>query len=97
MGDFNSEPDTERIIALKKEMNDSRDISEEKPFGPAGTFNDFKHNEAVTKLIDYIFISKDAKLKVKKYAVLSNSKDLKYPSDHFPVYVELSYKKKCEK
>lgn len=97
MGDFNSEPDAERIVNLKKVMNDSRDVSEEKPFGPVGTFNDFKHNEAVTKLIDYIFISKDADLKVKKYAVLSDSKDLKYPSDHFPVYVELIYKKKGEK
>lgn len=97
MGDFNSEPDTERIIDLKKEMNDCRDISEEKPFGPSGTFNDFKHYEPVTKLIDYIFISKNAKLKVKKYAVLSDSKDLKYPSDHLPVYIELSYQKKCEK
>ena len=32
------------------------------------------------------------KFKVKKYAVLSDSKDLKYPSDHLPVYVEISYK-----
>jgi len=91
MGDFNSEPDNERIADLKKEMNDCREISEEKPFGPSGTFNAFKHNEAVTKLIDYIFISKNANLKVKKYAILSDSKDLKYPSDHLPVYVELTY------
>jgi hypothetical protein len=31
-------------------------------------------------------------LKVKKYAVLSDSKDLKYPSDHLPVYVEINFK-----
>lgn len=93
MGDFNSEPNTDRIIALKKEMNDCRDISVEKPFGPSGTFNGFKHNEPVVKLIDYIFLSKDNLFKVKKYAVLSDSKDLRYPSDHLPVYVELIYKK----
>ena len=92
MGDFNSIPSTERIIELKKEMNDSREISESKPFGPSGTFNGFKHNEPVTDLIDYIFISKNEKLKVKKYAVLSDSKDLRYPSDHLPVYVELYYR-----
>jgi endonuclease/exonuclease/phosphatase family metal-dependent hydrolase len=92
MGDFNSEPSTDRIIALKKVMNDSREISEEKPFGPSGTFNGFKHNEPVTLLIDYIFISKNNKFRVKKYAVLSDSKDLKYPSDHLPVYIEISYK-----
>ena len=91
MGDFNSEPNTERIIDLKKVMNDTREISENKPFGPSGTFNGFKHNEAVTERIDYIFVSKNNTFKVKKFAVLSDSKDLKYPSDHLPVYVELSY------
>lgn len=73
-------------------MDDCRDVSEESPFGPTGTFNGFKHNEPVTKLIDYIFISKGKKLMAKKYAVLSDSKDIKYPSDHLPVYVELSLK-----
>ena len=90
-GDFNSEPTEERIIQLKKEMNDSHDVSEEKPFGPTGTFNGFTHNEAVTRRIDYIFLSKKSPYKVKKQAVLSDSKDLKYPSDHLPVYVELSF------
>ncbi len=92
MGDLNSEPTTDRIIALKKIMNDCRDISQQKPFGPSGTFNGFKHNESVTKLIDYVFVSKNNKLKVSKFAILSDSKDLKYPSDHLPVYVEISYK-----
>jgi endonuclease/exonuclease/phosphatase family metal-dependent hydrolase len=91
MGDFNSEPSEQRIINLKKEMNDSRDISEEKPFGPSGSFNAFRHNEAVTKLIDYIFLSKENPFKVRKYAILSDSKDLKYPSDHFPVFIELQF------
>ena len=74
---------------MKKEMDDSRDVSAEKPFGPSGTFNAFKHNEPVTRLIDYIFISRASGIKVKKYAVLSDSKDLRYPSDHLPVYAEL--------
>lgn len=91
MGDFNSEPSEERIVNLKKEMLDTYDVSIEKPFGPTGTFNAFKHNEAVTKRIDYIFITKNNKLKVKKFAVLSDSKDLKYPSDHLPVYTEFEF------
>ncbi len=93
MGDFNSEPTDQRIINLKKEMLDSRDVSQQKPFGPVGTFNGFKHNEPVTKRIDYIFISKDDSIKVLKYATLSDSIDLRYPSDHFPVFVEISLKK----
>lgn len=91
MGDLNSEPTSDRITNLKKVMTDCRDISEEKPFGPSGTFNSFKHNEPVTRLIDYIFVYKNNKFKVEKYAILSDSKDLKYPSDHLPVFVKLRY------
>ncbi|HSQ48049.1 MAG TPA: endonuclease/exonuclease/phosphatase family protein [Lutibacter sp.] len=93
MGDFNSEPNTERIISLKNQMDDCRDISAEKPFGPSGTFNGFKHKKPVKILIDYIFISKNNTLKVQKYAILSDSKALKYPSDHLPVFVKLKYTK----
>jgi endonuclease/exonuclease/phosphatase family metal-dependent hydrolase len=91
MGDFNSEPTEERIINLKKQMNDSYEISAEKPFGPSGTFNAFKHNEAVVKRIDYIFLSQNSPFKVRKCAVLSDSKDLRYPSDHLPVSIEVSF------
>jgi endonuclease/exonuclease/phosphatase family metal-dependent hydrolase len=90
MGDFNTEPNEERIISLKKIMNDTREISEEKPFGPSGTFNEFKHDKPVKLLLDYIFISKNSNLKIKKHAVLSDSIDLKYPSDHFPVLIEIN-------
>jgi endonuclease/exonuclease/phosphatase family metal-dependent hydrolase len=90
MGDFNSEPNTNQIAEVKKEMDDTKEISKEKPFGPSGTFNDFKHNEPVTLLIDYIFISKNSGLTIQKHAVLSDSKDLKYPSDHLPVYIEVN-------
>ncbi len=89
MGDFNSEPDTKQIVAIKKVMDDTRDVSKEKPFGPSGTFNGFKYNEPVTLLIDYIFVSKNSGLKIEKHAVLSDSKDLKYPSDHLPVLIEI--------
>lgn len=89
MGDFNSEPQTPQIAEIKKVMDDTKDVSVEKPFGPSGTFNDFKHNEPVTLLLDYIFVSKNSGLKIKKHAVLSDSKDLKYPSDHLPVFIEI--------
>lgn len=89
MGDFNLEPNDKSIVALKIQMNDASEISLQQPFGPNGTFNNFEFDKPVSKRIDYIFISKEAKLEVKKYAVLSDSKDLRYPSDHFPVYVEI--------
>jgi len=86
MGDFNAEPDEAVIQNLRKVMNDTRIVSEGKPFGPSGTFNGFEFAKPVTKLIDYIFVKQ---ISVKKYAVLSDSNDLRYPSDHLPVYVEL--------
>jgi endonuclease/exonuclease/phosphatase family metal-dependent hydrolase len=89
MGDFNSEPYTARIVSLKKNMLDCNEFSEQKPFGPSGSFNNFRHDEPVLKLIDYIFISKESNFSVKKYAILSDSKNLKYPSDHLPIYVEI--------
>lgn len=92
MGDFNSEPNENRILELRSVMDDSKEVSEQKPYGPSGTFNNFKHDQPVTKLIDYIFISKNSVLKVKKHAVLSDAVDLKYPSDHLPIFVELKYK-----
>ncbi len=88
MGDLNVEPDNELITNLKQNFIDTKEVSKLK-FGPEGTFNGFKFSEPVTRRIDYIFVSKSSKIKVNKYAVLSDSKDLKYPSDHLPVYVRL--------
>jgi len=92
MGDFNSEPNENRILELRKIMNDSRELSVEKPFGPFGTFNNFEYNEPSTKQIDYIFLSKNSRFIVNKYAVLTDSKNLRFPSDHFPVFVEMKFK-----
>ncbi|TGV02184.1 endonuclease/exonuclease/phosphatase family protein [Flavivirga rizhaonensis] len=90
MGDFNLKPETESIQFIKKHFNDSKEISETLPFGPSGTFNGFHFDKPVTHRIDYIFVSKKT-IKVSKYAVLSDSKDCKYPSDHLPVFVFLKF------
>jgi len=91
MGDFNVEPTSELITNLKQTLNDSKEKSKIS-FGTNGTFNGFKFNELVTKRIDYVMVSKSSKVEVEKYGVLSSSIDLKYPSDHFPVLVELTLK-----
>lgn len=93
MGDFNSEPESKPISIISNAMEDTKAVSIEVPFGPKGTFNAFKYNAFDLKRIDYVFVSKSTKIQVEKYGVLNNSKDLKFPSDHFPVYVELSIKK----
>ncbi len=89
MGDLNLEPDTSGIQFLMQKMNDSKAVSK-LDFGPEGTFNGYNFKEPVTRRIDYIFVSDN--IEVKKYAVLSDSKNLKYPSDHLPVWVEVNFK-----
>ncbi|WP_338359583.1 endonuclease/exonuclease/phosphatase family protein [Yeosuana marina] len=90
-GDFNDTPESKLITSLKKNMIDARDVSKTKPFGSYGTFNGFKYCEPIANKIDYIFISEPQKLKVIKYGVLTDSKDMKFPSDHFPVFVKLQF------
>lgn len=90
MGDFNSTPNHLRIQNLKNSLNDARDFSQTRPFGPAGTFSGFAHDKPVTQLIDYVFLSKSG-FAVKKYAVLSDAIDTRYPSDHLPVFVHLAF------
>lgn len=92
MGDLNVSPESKLITNLKLKMNDAKEVAKGVSFGPLGTFNGFQFLKPVTNRIDYIFVSKSKSLKVLKYAVLSDSKDLKYPSDHLPVYVELQIK-----
>jgi len=88
MGDFNLKPEEMPIQHIRKEFYDSRDLTQEPPFGPVGTFNGFNINRPITNRIDYIFVS-DKNIQVKKYGVLANVKDLKYPSDHFPVIIKV--------
>lgn len=88
MGDFNLKSTSKAITYLSEILNDSKTASKSSPFGPIGTFNGFHFSEPVTNRIDYIFVSKK-EVEVNKYAVLSDSKNLKYPSDHLPVFIEI--------
>ena len=89
-GDFNMTPDWEPISLIKKYLSDSRDISEEAPYGPVGTFNGFKPGTEGENRIDYIFVSRG--IKVMKYGVLSDTTENRSPSDHLPVFVKLQLK-----
>lgn len=89
-GDFNLTPDSEPIRMIKKYLSDSREVSEEAPYGPVGTFNDFKPGTEGNNRIDFIFVNKG--VKVLKYAALSDTKENRSPSDHLPVFVKLQLK-----
>lgn len=92
MGDLNLEPNSEAIKYLSTKLIDSKNASKI-VFGPTGTFNGFNFSEPVSRRIDYIFVSQ-GNVEVLKYAVLSDSEDCRYPSDHLPVFVEIKAIKK---
>lgn len=89
-GDFNLTPETEPITRIKAVLSDSKEVSEAPAYGPDGTFNAFQFDHPLTERIDYIFVNKQ--VKVKKYAVLSDSKDRHYFSDHLPVFATIELK-----
>lgn len=91
-GDFNATPESTAINTIKSKYVSSKDISSEKPYGPSATINNrfnayepLKSNE-----IDYIFVQKNAT--VFNYAVVSDSKNGHYPSDHLPVTATIQLK-----
>lgn len=88
MGDLNLEPDAEGVIKILKQLQDSRKIARN-TFGPEGTFNGFQFDKPINRRIDYIFVNDQ--ISVNKYAVLADSKNFKYPSDHFPVFIEAEF------
>lgn len=88
MGDFNALPDENTVKLIKRRLEDSSEFSLTAAKGPEGTFNGFDFNSPLRERIDYIFVNKE--LAVTQYAVLTDSNGQRYPSDHLPVYVELT-------
>lgn len=66
-------------------MLNARVVSKEPAYGPADTWNGFKFKEKPDGCIDYIFVSDDRRISITKFATLTDSYDMKYPSDHMPV------------
>src|SRR5690554_3972153 len=90
-GDFNAVPDSEPIQIILKDgfLNDSYEATLQPPYGTKGTFNSFRLNSPMDNRIDYIWVSKD--IMVNKYGVLNDVHYGHFPSDHFPVVVNLSF------
>jgi endonuclease/exonuclease/phosphatase family metal-dependent hydrolase len=91
-GDFNSKPNDSPIEYITNNMQNSRSISK-LVYGPADTWNGFKFNQKLDGCIDYIFISNGEKVSVSKFATLTDSYDMKYPSDHLPVLATIQINK----
>lgn len=90
VGDFNSTPDTEQIKTMQALLRDAFQVTKQPPYGPVGTFQGFKLDAPLQDRIDYVFMSKQ--FDVRDYAVLTDSMRGLYPSDHFPVLVNVVLK-----
>jgi endonuclease/exonuclease/phosphatase family metal-dependent hydrolase len=91
MGDLNSKPEDEPVKILSENLDNARQVCTEKPYGPADTWNGFKFLQKPEGCIDYIFIKKGGKARVVKFATITDSYDMKYPSDHFPIMAQIQF------
>ena len=88
-----SKPQEAPAMYMTQHFQNARSISKEKPYGPADTWNGFEFNKKPGGCIDYIFLSANKKLSVKKFDTITDSYDMKYPSDHFPILATLELNK----
>ncbi len=89
LGDLNATPDSEPYRMLASSLHDTRSLSKLPPYGPVGTFNAFKYDTPATERIDHIFVGEG--FRVLRHGTLSDSLNLHFPSDHFPVVTDLEY------
>ena len=88
MGDLNGLPEEASIQYMDGIMNNSRKISKQ-VHGPLDTWNDFKFTSKLDGCYDYIFIEK-GKARVNKFITITDSYDMKYPSDHLPIMAHIT-------
>lgn len=87
LGDFNATPNSDPIRLLQAKLTDARTAAANVKRPQLGSFNAFDSTKPADKLIDHIFFLGD--MKVSNYEMLVESREGRYPSDHFPVVAEL--------
>ncbi|UIR56163.1 endonuclease/exonuclease/phosphatase family protein [Sphingobacterium sp. SRCM116780] len=88
-GDFNVDEHNEAYFTLanSKTVVDSYTVSPH-VYEPSSSFNGWGESIKPKGRIDHIFVV--PKIKVLDYGILTDTYQGKFPSDHFPVFVELS-------
>ncbi|UJR18920.1 hypothetical protein I4U23_022048 [Adineta vaga] len=92
-GDLNTAPDTDpyHTITTNSSLQDAINLTETPHDGPNGTWATFSVEENIGDRIDYIFVTSQY-IRVLKHAILIDSNNEYYPSDHLPVLAELVIK-----
>lgn len=91
MGDFNVTPDNAayQTITSNPDWKDARLVSKIPAYGPNGSFSAFDWERMPDGIIDHIFVH--GKIDVIRHGILTDNYGKKYPSDHFPVLVEIEF------
>jgi endonuclease/exonuclease/phosphatase family metal-dependent hydrolase len=91
-GDFNGNHATEwyQLIANSGILRDTyKEVKH--PYVNNGTFQNFGRNYTTGDIIDHIFVTRH--FSVKRWGVLTDSYNGKFPSDHYPVLAEIQWGK----
>lgn len=89
-GDFNLTDGSEPIKIISKSLTDSYYNSQKPHYGPKGTWQNFDINTPSTERLDYVFVKGFDVLSIR--TINDRRENLLYPSDHFPVLTEISFK-----
>lgn len=89
-GDFNDRPGFDGHAALSGKLRDTAITSQTPHQGGDMSFNGFGRDLRPANKIDYIFVSDN--FTVKSSEIITRLYDGHYPSDHFPILSEVSYR-----
>ena len=90
-GDFNSELGSKQMQLLTTGplgLREARATSRSTPVGPLGTFNGFTLDPPPPAAIDHLLLGKG--VEVQQYLVLTQIIEGRWPSDHFPVLIDVT-------
>ena len=88
-GDFNAGERNPAVVAMRGSFRDSFRVLHASAT-EVGTFTAFRFGDTTGDKIDYVFVSAD--VEVLDAAILRDSRDGRYPSDHFPVTARVRVK-----
>lgn len=86
-GDFNFIESIDSYQVMTETFQDAFYVSESRNHGPQGTFVGFSVSHEPGIRIDYVFVRNG--VRVRKYGVLAEQWQGRYPSDHLPLLVEV--------
>lgn len=90
-GDLNLNDDHPTITFLQSEMKDALLVAKQIKTKTNQTFNNFDLTTPASKRIDYIFTNEQ--LRVQSFETIVEPFGVSYPSDHFPIFTSLKFKK----